>query len=156
MSPRPPLPSSVAGFIPIPIAYSSTATHILYARAHTGTKNSRGKGKAKESVNTGAVGNRETSTHSTSSSSKRRRITPSSPLTSPPGSPHHFSQDLPGFPTANEVDLDLVALPGPVAELATPDADVEHAQPLELVCADSLDLVDIHVFPATDLEELYT
>ena len=48
MSPRPPLPSSVAGFVPIPIAYSSTATHILYARAHTGTKNSKGKGKAKE------------------------------------------------------------------------------------------------------------
>ena len=92
------------------------------------SRSGKGKGNAKESANTGAVGNRETSTHSTSSSSKRRRITPSSPLTSPPGSPHHFSQDLPDFPTANETDLDLVALPGPVAELATPDADVEHAR----------------------------
>ena len=37
------LPSSIGGFVPIPVAYSKTATHIIYARAHTGPKKSKDK-----------------------------------------------------------------------------------------------------------------
>lgn len=37
------LPSSIAGFVPIPTSYSRDVTHVLYARAHTGAKNSKGK-----------------------------------------------------------------------------------------------------------------
>lgn len=52
MSKNPPtLPKSVGGFTPIPIAYSSSATHILYARAHSNPKSSKkhaDKGKGKE------------------------------------------------------------------------------------------------------------
>lgn len=50
----PPLPKSVGGFTPIPIYYSSSATHILYARAHSTPKVSKAsakstdKGKGKE------------------------------------------------------------------------------------------------------------
>lgn len=32
------LPSSIAGFTPIPVQYSSSSTHYIYARAHTGPK----------------------------------------------------------------------------------------------------------------------
>ncbi|KAI0080775.1 hypothetical protein K474DRAFT_1672311 [Panus rudis PR-1116 ss-1] len=39
------LPSSVSGFTPIPIAYSSSATHVLYVRAHSGSKNNSKKNK---------------------------------------------------------------------------------------------------------------
>ena len=49
----PTLPKSVGGFTPIPIAYSSSAVHILYARAHTNSKSSKrhtDKGKGKEVV----------------------------------------------------------------------------------------------------------
>lgn len=33
------LPAPIAGFIPLPIAYSPTSTHILYVRPHVGAKN---------------------------------------------------------------------------------------------------------------------
>lgn len=52
----PPLPKSVGGFTPIPVAYSPTATHILYARAHSNPKSTKStaqqdsKGKGKEAV----------------------------------------------------------------------------------------------------------
>lgn len=36
-------PSSIAGFVPIPVVYSPTATHILYARAHNNSKSAKGK-----------------------------------------------------------------------------------------------------------------
>lgn len=39
------LPSSVAGFTPIPIQYSSSSTHIVYARLHTGSKKGLGDHK---------------------------------------------------------------------------------------------------------------
>lgn len=47
------LPKSIGGFTPIPIAYTPSATHILYARAHSNPKSSRaskdaGRGKGKE------------------------------------------------------------------------------------------------------------
>ncbi|EKM60070.1 uncharacterized protein PHACADRAFT_115510 [Phanerochaete carnosa HHB-10118-sp] len=32
------LPSSIAGFTPIPVQYSSSSTHYIYARPHTGSK----------------------------------------------------------------------------------------------------------------------
>ena len=41
----PPLPKSVGGFTPIPIAYSPTATHILYARAHSNPKSTKPSAK---------------------------------------------------------------------------------------------------------------
>ncbi|KAI0920851.1 hypothetical protein AcW1_004992 [Taiwanofungus camphoratus] len=41
------LPSSVAGFTPIPVSYSETSTHILYARAHSGSKNAKRDAKGK-------------------------------------------------------------------------------------------------------------
>lgn len=40
------LPPSIAGFTPLPVQYSPSATHILYARAHTGSK----KGSASKSA----------------------------------------------------------------------------------------------------------
>ncbi|GBE80165.1 predicted protein [Sparassis crispa] len=42
------LPFSVAGFTPIPVSYSDSSTHVLYARAHTGPKKPKtdSKGKA--------------------------------------------------------------------------------------------------------------
>ncbi|TFY54566.1 hypothetical protein EVJ58_g8786 [Rhodofomes roseus] len=52
----PPLPKSVGGFTPIPVAYSSTATHVFYARAHSNPKPAKSpaqqdsKGKGKEAV----------------------------------------------------------------------------------------------------------
>ncbi|KZT70344.1 hypothetical protein DAEQUDRAFT_667907 [Daedalea quercina L-15889] len=52
----PPLPKSVGGFTPIPVAYSPNATHILYARAHSNPKSSKqstwqaSKGKGKEAA----------------------------------------------------------------------------------------------------------
>lgn len=53
------LPATISGFIPLPIAYSSTSTHILYVRPHQGAKGKnknkgnvagqeKGKGKGKE------------------------------------------------------------------------------------------------------------
>ncbi|KIP03076.1 hypothetical protein PHLGIDRAFT_130367 [Phlebiopsis gigantea 11061_1 CR5-6] len=39
------LPTSVAGFTPIPIQYSSSSTHVLYARLHTGSKKGLGDRK---------------------------------------------------------------------------------------------------------------
>ncbi|KAI0355315.1 hypothetical protein OH77DRAFT_316884 [Trametes cingulata] len=41
------LPSSVSGFTVLPIAYSPSATHILYARAHSAPKHKDAKGKQK-------------------------------------------------------------------------------------------------------------
>lgn len=42
------LPMSVSGFTVVPVSYSATSTHVIYARAHTGSKNSKSKGKGKE------------------------------------------------------------------------------------------------------------
>ncbi|KAI0326697.1 hypothetical protein GY45DRAFT_1328557 [Cubamyces sp. BRFM 1775] len=42
------LPSSISGFTVLPIAYSTTATHVLYARAHSAPKQKNSKGKGKE------------------------------------------------------------------------------------------------------------
>ncbi|EMD40354.1 hypothetical protein CERSUDRAFT_148305 [Gelatoporia subvermispora B] len=42
------LPSNVAGFTPLPVAYSESATHILYARAHSGSKKSKSNSKGKD------------------------------------------------------------------------------------------------------------
>ncbi|CAL1700081.1 unnamed protein product [Somion occarium] len=48
MSPK--LPASVSGFTPIPLTYSSSATHVLYARRNVGSKKNKpdvkGKGPA--------------------------------------------------------------------------------------------------------------
>ncbi|KAI0375964.1 hypothetical protein BV20DRAFT_1032331 [Pilatotrama ljubarskyi] len=43
-------PNSVSGFTVLPIAYSSSATHILYARAHSAPKKKDAKGKQKAKV----------------------------------------------------------------------------------------------------------
>ena len=37
------LPASIAGFTIIPVAYSSSTTHVMYARSHTGSKKSQKK-----------------------------------------------------------------------------------------------------------------
>lgn len=42
------LPASISGFTLLPIAYSASATHILYARAHSAPKHKNTKGKQKE------------------------------------------------------------------------------------------------------------
>ncbi|OCH94497.1 hypothetical protein OBBRIDRAFT_747492 [Obba rivulosa] len=42
------LPANVAGLTPLPVAYSETETHILYARAHSGSKKANAKGKDAE------------------------------------------------------------------------------------------------------------
>ncbi|KAI0775863.1 ribosomal RNA-processing protein 7-domain-containing protein [Trametes elegans] len=42
------LPTTVSGFTVLPIAYSPSATHILYARAHSAPKHKGAKGKQKE------------------------------------------------------------------------------------------------------------
>ncbi|KAI0652501.1 ribosomal RNA-processing protein 7-domain-containing protein [Trametes meyenii] len=42
------LPASVSGFAVLPIAYSSTATHILYARKHSNSQHKDIKGKQRE------------------------------------------------------------------------------------------------------------
>ncbi|KAI0658550.1 ribosomal RNA-processing protein 7-domain-containing protein [Cubamyces menziesii] len=42
------LPASVSGFTVLPIAYSASATHVIYARAHSAPKQKNGKGKGKE------------------------------------------------------------------------------------------------------------
>ncbi|OJT09518.1 Ribosomal RNA-processing protein 7 -like protein [Trametes pubescens] len=42
------LPASVSGFTVLPVIYASSATHILYARAHSAPKHSDAKGKQKE------------------------------------------------------------------------------------------------------------
>ncbi|KZT06532.1 uncharacterized protein LAESUDRAFT_653452 [Laetiporus sulphureus 93-53] len=41
-------PTSVSGFTVIPVTYSESSTHVLYARAHTGSKKSKAKEKAKQ------------------------------------------------------------------------------------------------------------
>ncbi len=43
-------PAMVSGFTVLPIAYSSSATHILYARAHSTPKHKDAKGKQKEEL----------------------------------------------------------------------------------------------------------
>jgi len=41
------LPTSVAGFTLIPVSYSGSSTHILYARSHSGSKKSKPNAKGK-------------------------------------------------------------------------------------------------------------
>lgn len=91
---------------------------------------SKGKGKGKERGMASVVEavNKETSGHSTSSS-KRRRMTPASPLSSLPPSPCRSSQALPDVAPVHDADLGSVSVPGPVAKLATPDAQPEPAPP---------------------------
>ncbi|KAI8982754.1 ribosomal RNA-processing protein 7-domain-containing protein [Trametes punicea] len=43
-----PLPTSVSGFTVLPIAYSPSTIHVLYARAHSASKSKTVKGKQKE------------------------------------------------------------------------------------------------------------
>ncbi|TBU22129.1 ribosomal RNA-processing protein 7-domain-containing protein [Dichomitus squalens] len=44
------LPTTVSGFTVLPIAYSSTTIHIIYARAHSVAKQKNAKGKQKEEL----------------------------------------------------------------------------------------------------------
>ncbi|CCM02318.1 uncharacterized protein FIBRA_04410 [Fibroporia radiculosa] len=41
------LPTSIAGFTPIPVSYSQSSIHILYARAHTGSHKPKSNAKGK-------------------------------------------------------------------------------------------------------------
>ena len=45
-----PLPATVAGFTVLPIAYTQTATHIIYARPHSAPKHKGTKGKQREEL----------------------------------------------------------------------------------------------------------
>ncbi|PCH40788.1 hypothetical protein WOLCODRAFT_131531 [Wolfiporia cocos MD-104 SS10] len=48
MAPASSLPASVSGFTPIPVLYSESSTHILYARAHSGSKKSKRNAQDKD------------------------------------------------------------------------------------------------------------
>ncbi|KAI0722300.1 ribosomal RNA-processing protein 7-domain-containing protein [Cerioporus squamosus] len=45
-----PLPPTIAGFTVLPITYSQSATHVLYARAHSAPKRQDPKGKQREEL----------------------------------------------------------------------------------------------------------
>ena len=44
------LPTTISGFTVLPVAYSPSATHIIYARAHSVSKRQNAKGKQKEEL----------------------------------------------------------------------------------------------------------
>ncbi|KAI1795102.1 ribosomal RNA-processing protein 7-domain-containing protein [Ganoderma leucocontextum] len=44
------LPTTISGFTVLPVAYSPSATHIIYARAHSASKQKNAKGKQKEEL----------------------------------------------------------------------------------------------------------